>query len=94
MNLIQFAYLSCSAATTVAAFVAATFWYLSSRPTPKTMMPHVSDTPEAYILGSQVDIASFHLAMLMASQLNKKAAWSAVAAFLGGLTSALGLAYR
>lgn len=77
MNLIRFAYISCSAATAIAAFVAAIYWYLSSRPTPKTMLPHVasiSDAPEEYILGTQVDIASIHLALLATSRLNKKAA--------------------
>jgi hypothetical protein len=96
MHLIRFAYLGCSAATAIAAFVAAIYWYLSSRPTPGTTMPpiaSISDNPEAYILGTQVDIGSIHLALLAASRLNKKAAvWSAAAAFLGALTSALGLA--
>jgi hypothetical protein len=96
MHLIRFAYLSCSAATAIAAFVAAIYWYLSNRPTPETTMQPVasiSDAPEAYLLGTQVDIGSIHLAMLAASQLNKKAAvWSAAAALFGALTSALGLA--
>jgi hypothetical protein len=96
MHLIQFAYLICSAATIIAALVAAFYWYFSSRPMQETTMPplaSISDTPEAHILGTQVDIGSIHLAMLAASRLNKKAAvWSAAAAFLGALPSALGLA--
>jgi hypothetical protein len=96
MHLIRFAYLSCSAATAIAAFVAAIYWYLSSRPTPGTTrrpVASISDAPEEYILGAQVDIGSIHLALLAASRLNKKAAlWSAAAAFLGGLTFAIGLA--
>jgi len=92
---LRFAYLSCSAATAIAAFVAAIYWYLSSRPSPETTVPPISsinDNPEAYILVTQVDIARIHSALYEASRLNKKAAiWSAAAAFLGALTSALGL---
>jgi hypothetical protein len=95
MSLLRFTYVICAVATAIAAFAAATYWYLSSRPTPKTTVPptaSISDNPEAYILGTQVDIFRIHQALYEASRLNKKAAiWSAVAAFLGALTSILGL---
>lgn len=95
MILLRIAYLSCSAATAIAAFVAAIYWYLSSRPTPATTVPPVasiSDSPEAHILGTQVDVVLIHSALREASRLNKKAAiWSAIASLFAALSAALGL---
>jgi hypothetical protein len=95
MTLTRVAYLCFSAATTAAALVAARYWYVSSRPTPDATLPpiaSVSDNPQARILGTQVDIGKIHSSLYEAARLNKKAAaWSAVAAFLGALTSVIPL---
>jgi hypothetical protein len=95
MSLLRFTYLIFAAATALAAFTAAIYWYLSGRPTPETTVPptaSISDNPAAYILGAQVNIFMIHQTLYEASRLNKKAAiWSAIAAFLGALTSILGI---
>lgn len=91
---LRVAYISCSLGTALSAFVAAAYWYLSSRPTPKTTVPPVasiSDHPEMHILGAQVDIIGIQSALSEASRLNKKAAmWSGIAALLGGISAVLG----
>lgn len=95
MTLVKAAYYGFSGATAIAAFIAATYWYLSSRPAPKTSAPataSISDDPEIHILRTQVDIGDIHTVLQKASQLNAKAAiWSGIAALLGGITSLLGL---
>jgi hypothetical protein len=94
MIFLRVAYVSCSLGTALAAFVAAEYWYLSSRPTPKMTVPpiaSISDNPELHVLGAQVDIMGIRSALCEASQLNKKAAiWSGIAALLGGVSAVLG----
>ena len=90
---IRVAYVTCSIGTAISAFVAAVYWYLSSRPTPKTTVPPVAaigDNPEMHILGTKVDIIGIQSALYETSRLNKKAAiWSAIAALLGAISAAL-----
>lgn len=94
MTLLRFAYCGFSGATAIAALIAALYWYLSSRPAPKPIVPpiaSVSDNPEIHILEAQVGIYDIHAALLKASQLNAKAAaWSGIAALFGAITSLLG----
>jgi len=94
MILLRIANLTCSIATAIAAFAAAFYWYLSSRPAPETTVrpvASISDNPGEHVLGAQVDIINIRATLYQASRLNKKAAmWSGVAAFLGGISAALG----
>lgn len=90
---VRVAYVICSIGTAVSAFVAAVYWYLSSRPRPKTTVSPVAaieDSPELHILGTKVEINGIQSALYEASRLNKKAAiWSAIAALLGAITATL-----
>ena len=95
MTIVRLLYLICSVGAAVSALVASIYWYLSSRPAAQfTESPSasISDNPELFILGAQVDIYSIQTALSKAAQPNKKAAlWSAAAALLGALTFALPL---
>jgi hypothetical protein len=94
MTLLRLAYFGFSGATAVAAFIAATYWYLSSRPVPNPSerpVASISDNPAIHILETQVDIGNIHAALRQAARLNAKAAiWSGIAALLGGITSLFG----
>lgn len=95
MNAPRLGYIVCSAATAVCALVAAVYWYLSSRPTPKLNNPpnaSISDAPELHILSAQVDVYAVQEALSETSLLNKKAAlWSAGAALFGAAAALLGI---
>ena len=95
MNTFRVFYIICSALTAICALVAAAYWYLSSRPTPKLSNPpnaSISDVPELHILTAQVDVYAVQEALSEASLLNKKAAlWSAVAALFGAAAAILGI---
>jgi len=96
MNTLRIAYIICSAATAICALVAASYWYLSSRPTPALGDPPVasiSDVPELHIMSAQADVYEVQVALAEASRLNKKAAiWSAIAALFGAAAAILGIA--
>lgn len=95
MNAFRVVYIICSASTAICALVAAAYWYLSSRPTPKLNNPpnaSISDAPELHILSAQVDVYAMQEALSEASALNKKAAlWSAVAALFGAVAALFGI---
>lgn len=95
VSVFRIGYIICSALTAICAFIAAVYWYLSSRPTPVlSELPHgsMSDVPELYTLNAQVDVYAVRDALIEASRLNKNAAiWSAAAAVFGGASSILGI---
>lgn len=91
---LQLASLICTAGTAVTAFVAAVFWYRSSRSAPETTpqpIASISDNPELHLLGTQVDVSGIRSVLYEAARLNKTAAiWSAIAALLAAIAAALG----
>ena len=95
MRTIHIVYIVFSLTTGLCALVAARYWYLSSRPAPTltdTPDASIGEAPELHILGTQVDLYSIQSVLAEASSLNKKAAaWSAIAALLGAITSLLGI---
>ena len=95
MNTLRIAYIICSAATAICALVAASYWYLSSRPAPALRNPPIastSDAPELHIMNTQVNIYEVKKALDEVSRLNKKAAiWSAIAALFGAAAAILGI---
>ena len=95
MNVFRIAYIVASVAAAICAIVAALYWYMSSRPTPKmSELPNASirDVPELYTMTAQVDVYAVRDALIEASALNKKASiWSAFAALFGGAAAILGI---
>lgn len=89
------AFLIASALSALCAFIAAWYWYLSSRPTPEmaeSPVASIDDDPAQHIMEAQVNTYSIHVALVEASRLNKNAAiWSAGAAAFGGIAAVLSI---
>jgi hypothetical protein len=95
MSILRTGFLACSVGTAISAFVAARYWYLSSRPSPETTQPplaSIDDDPAVHIMEAQVNIYSIRAALMEASRLNKLAAiWSAIAAFMGAVATIMSI---
>jgi hypothetical protein len=92
-SLLRIMFLAASALSALCAFVAAWYWFLSSRPTPQISEPpsaSVEDVPALHILDAQVNTYKIQEALVEASRLNRNAAiWSACAALFGGIAASL-----